>query len=279
MTLQHNSYGKSAVRLTKVIRTPHRHELMEITVDVLLEGDFSESYLTGDNRKLIATDSMKNTVYVLAKENEFASIEDFASLICRHFRKTYPQVESTSATIAQTRWERIDVNGKKHPHAFVGGDSEKRTCSVKIGKQGVSAIGGISGLEVLKTTDSEFSDFVTDRYRTLKDAKDRIFATSVEASWTYDQGVSDFNGCYAAIRGALLATFAAHYSLSVQQTLLAMGEAALAACAEVRDIELKMPNQHRIPFNLDPFGLKNSNEIFVPTDEPFGMITGIVARK
>jgi len=278
-TLQHNSYGKSSVRLTKVIRTPQRHELMEMSVDLLLEGNFAESYLTGDNRKLIATDSMKNTVYVLAKENEFTSIEDFAHLICRHFCKTYPQVESAEATIAQTRWERIELDGKKHPHAFVGGDSEKRTCSVKIGKQGATATGGISGLEVLKTTDSEFSDFVTDRYRTLKDAKDRIFATSVEATWTYGQGASDFNGCYAAIRAALLATFAAHYSLSVQQTLLAMGEAALAACAEVRDIELKMPNQHRIPFNLEPFGLKNSNEIFVPTDEPFGMITGTVARK
>jgi urate oxidase len=131
---------------------------------------------------------------------------------------------------------------------------------------------------VLKTTASEFSNFVTDRYRTLKDTKDRIFATTVDAEWTYSIRKADFNGSFSAIRTALLTTFATHHSLAVQQTLLAMGEAALAASPAIQSIDLKMPNQHRIPFNLEPFGIKNDNEIFVPTDEPFGMITGVVTR-
>jgi len=66
--------------------------------------------------------------------------------------------------------------------------------------------------------------------------------------------------------------------VAVQQTLYAMGEAALSATASISEIELQLPNQHRIAFNLEPLGLKNANEVFVPTTEPFGMITGTVRR-
>ena len=279
--LQHNAYGKSSIRLTKVMRGPKRHELLELSVDVLLEGDFADSYLTGDNRKIVATDSMKNTVYVLAKENKFESVEEFAIILARHFVATYSQVKTVTISISQTKWDRIAVDDQPHPHSFVDGGSERRTCKAKIERKtsGPVLTGGIAGLQVLKTTGSEFSDFVSDQYRTLKDARDRIFATTVDAVWTYAAEKPDFNGCFDLIRNALLQTFAKHHSLAVQQTLLAMGEAALTACPVIQSIDLKMPNQHRIPFNLEPFGLKNENEIFVPTDEPFGMITGVVTRK
>lgn len=274
-TLHHNSYGKSSVRVTKVMRQSHRHDLIEMSVDVLLKGDFAESYAKGDNRKIIATDSMKNTVYVLAAENKFDCIEQFALILCKHFKTTYPQISAVDVAIEQTRWNRIEPGKEPHPHAFVSGGSEKRTCGA--GREGLS--GGITALEVLKTTGSEFSGFVSDRYRTLKDASDRIFATSIEAQWKYNKETADFNSTFDAIRTAVLNTFAAHHSLSVQQTLLAMGQAALDAAPAIDSIDLKLPNQHRIPFNLEPFELKNNLEIFVPTDEPFGLIAGIVKRE
>jgi urate oxidase len=80
------------------------------------------------------------------------------------------------------------------------------------------------------------------------------------------------------IRAALLNVFATHDSLAVQQTLYAMGEAAIDACAEISEIELTMPNQHRLLVSLQPFGLENPNEIFVPTNEPFGLICGTISR-
>ena len=262
------------------MRGPQWHELLELSVDVLLEGDFADSYLTGDNRKIVATDSMKNTVYVLAKENKFGAIEEFASLLCGHFTSTYSQVKTTTISISQTKWDRIDVEGRPHPYAFVDGGSERRVCRATLGEKSsrVALTGGIARLQVLKTTSSEFSDFVSDRYRTLKDARDRIFATTVDADWTYSAEKPDFDRCFSDIRAAMLKTFAMHHSLAVQQTLLAMGDAALGVCSSIASIDLKMPNQHRIPFNLEPFGLKNENEIFVPTDEPFGLITGVVTR-
>jgi urate oxidase len=278
--LTHNSYGKSLVRLTKVIHRGDVHDLIELSANIALEGDFAAAYESGDNRKVIATDSMKNTVYVLAREKSFDSIEEFAVLLARHLAQTYPQVARAIVELEQTLWQRINVDGKPHQHSFVAGGSDRRTCKAIVVKpiDKVELTGGIAGLLVLKTTASEFSAFVRDRYTTLPDTTDRIFATSVDAVWPYTQDTGDFNSAYDAIRQSLLETFATHHSLGVQQTLLAMGEAALAACAAIKSIELTMPNKHRLLANLKPFGLENRNEVFVPTDEPHGLISGTVER-
>jgi len=255
---------------------------MEMSVDIELGGDFAASYTKGDNSKVIATDSMKNTVYVLAKENDFNSIEAFAVILARHFVKTYRQVRTVKVWIEQPTWDRVRVNGRSLPHSFVAGSAELRTCRAIFSKENKgppSIISGLKGLKVLNTTDSEFSNFVSDRYRTLKDAADRIMATSVDAHWHYLGGRTEYNANFAAARGAMVKAFATHHSLSVQQTLLKMGEAVLKACPKIRGINFELPNLHRIPFDVERFGLKNGNDIFVPTDEPHGLIKGVVARR
>lgn len=278
--LTDNAYGKSKVRLTKVVRGAGGvHQFFEFSVDIQLRGDFADSYTAGDNSKIIATDSMKNTVYVLAKEQRFASPEEFALLLARHFVATYPQVTAAAVDVEETPWDPIHVAGHPHRHAFVGGGAERRIARANATRASATLSAGITDLVVLKTTASEFHGFVTDRYRTLKDTRDRIFATSVNAEWDYATAdPRDPNGEHWRLRVALLETFATHHSLAVQQTLLAMGEAALAACAAITRIRLQMPNQHRIPFNFEPFGLKNENDIFVTTDEPYGVISGTVER-
>jgi urate oxidase len=275
-----NSYGKSGVRLTKVVRNGKTHTLHEYEVAVQITGDFAASYTRGDNRKCIATDSVKNTVYVLAKENSFASAEEFALLLARHFPRTYKQVDACSVEITESRWDRIIVGGKPHAHAFVNGGSEIHTASAQVDKNGPSpaVFGGVDNLMVLKTSNSAWKEFWSDRYRTLKDTDDRIFATAVTAKWRYGKLNADFVGLAVAARSAMLETFATHNSLGVQQTMYAMGEAALAAAPGIRNIHLRLPNQHRIPFNLDPFGLKFENDIFVWTDEPYGDISAFVER-
>jgi urate oxidase len=80
------------------------------------------------------------------------------------------------------------------------------------------------------------------------------------------------------IRQALVETFAAHQSRSVQHTLHAMGEAALNACADVSEISLSLPNRHHVLVDLQPFGLDNPNEVFVATDQPYGLIEATVRR-
>jgi urate oxidase len=279
-TLGFNSYGKSRVRLTKVVRRGPVHELFEIDADVQLQGAFERAYTHGDNRDVIATDSIKNTVYVLAKEHAFTSVEQFAGIVANHFIQTYPQVSGATVELKQAAWQRIAVDGKPHDHAFTSAGPQRRLARATLQRDGmVVIVGGVLDLVVLKTTASEWRDFVTDRYRTLKDTADRIMATKVNAEWTYTDPAADYNAAFDAINNAILTTFAVTHSLGVQQTIMAMGNAALAACGAIGSINFTLPNLHRIPFNLEPFGLKFDNDIYVATDEPHGLICGVVTRE
>lgn len=278
--LSGQSYGKSNVRLTKVTRHADRHDLVELAIDVQLEGDFAESYLSGDNRKVVATDSMRNTVYALAADHPLVDPESFALALAEHFLARYPQVSAAMVAARETLWRRMDTPAGPHPHSFLGGGPETRTCRVRKTRDEVSVAAGLAGLPLLKTTESAFRDFVRDEFTTLADADDRIFATLLDAEWTYARAAGiDWNAAFAQIREAMIEVFAGHKSLAVQQTMYAMGERVLAVCKDVSRVDLAMPNQHRIPFQLAPLGRANRNEIFVTTSEPFGLITATVSRE
>ena len=274
-----NSYGKAAVRLTKVVRHGAVHTLFEFNVEIMLEGKFEAVYLEGDNSRCIPTDTMKNTVYALAKKHEFESGEEFARILAGHFIETFLHVFRATVTLEQVLWDRIVVDGKPHDHSFAKSTTARRTATARAQRgEPITLTGGVTGLEVIKTTKSGFAGFLRDQYTTLKETTDRIFGTSVDAAWTYDSAEADFNAGFAAARRAILDVFATHDSLGVQQTIFAMGEAVLAAVPAICEISFTMPNQHRLLVNLEPFKMTNSNEIFVTTSEPFGLIKGTLAR-
>ncbi len=277
--LTQNAYGKSQIRLTKVTRHPDYHEIKELSVNIQLEGDFEASYTMGDNSRIIATDSMKNTVYLLAKDHPLTSIESFGQALADHLLEKYTHVSTAQIELSEQPWQRIVVNGREHPHAFAGAGNEKRTCSVTRTRTGLNIKSGLDDLLLLKTTDSAFAGFIRDRYTTLPETGDRILATILTANWTYGESSVDWNGCHQRIRQTVLEIFAQHKSLSVQETLYAMGEAALSACKQIEHISLIMQNKHRLLVNLQPFGLENKNEILVATEEPYGLITGTMSRR
>jgi urate oxidase len=279
VVLAHNSCGKSKVRLTRVTRHADRHDLKHLDIAIQLEGDFAASYLQGDNSQVIATDTMKNTVYILAKERGVADIESFGQLLVDHFLKEYSQVSSATITLVEEPWKRLVAHGQEQPHAFTGGGSEKRTSIITGQRQGSHVESGLDGLLLLKTTKSAFTGFVRDRYTTLPETRDRIFATSLTAFWLYRALPEDCDQSHRVIRQTLLDVFAEHNSLGVQQTLCAMGTAALEVCGQIDEITLRMPNKHHLLVNLQPFGLDNKNEVFVATDEPYGLISGTMRRE
>jgi urate oxidase len=276
--LTHNAYGKSHIRLTKVTRHADRHDLKELYVAVQLEGDFAASYLHGDNSRVVATDTMKNIIYALAKGHPLADVESFGQALANHFLQHYPHVSSAAVRLEEQPWQRLLIDGREHPHAFAGGSTEKRTCTVTRTRQALRVESGLDDLPLLKTTDSAFAGFLRDGYTTLPETDDRIFATVLSASWLYGVAAADWNHCHSLIRQTLLEVFARHKSLAVQQTLHAMGAAALEACSQIEQITLRMPNQHRLLVNLQPFGLENKNEIYMATEEPYGLITGTLRR-
>jgi urate oxidase len=276
VTLSWNRYGKSQVRLVKVRRARDPHEIVDLTIAVQLEGAFEAVYTEGDNSPCIATDTMKNTVYALARHDAIEHTEAFACRLAEHFAAK-PAVSRARISAIEHRWDRLSVGGRPHPHAFVQPGGERWTAVATKDAAGTEVVAGLENLVVLKTTDSAFAGFPRDEFTTLPDTDDRILATSVTASWTYRRGTTDFAARHR-IRTALVETFAAHQSQSVQQTLSAMGNAALDACADAASITLTMPNRHHLLVNLEPFGLDNPNEIFVATEQPYGLIEATITR-
>ena len=278
IVLGQNNYGKSEIRLVKVVRGVDRHELRDLTVDVVLEGDFEAAHLRGDNAGLLATDTMRNTVYALAKDNLTGSIETFGSVLVDHFLEAGPTVEHTRVRIVEHPWDRIRVDGRVHEHSFVRGSGERT--AVVTGDPGGSRVeAGIDDLLVLKTTNSGFEGFLRERYTTLPETDDRILATVITASWLYgDPTGLDFDGLWRRVRGRILETFTDHYSPSVQDTLYRMGKAVLQEFPEVEKIHLSLPNNHHLLYDLGRFGMENDNEIFHATSEPYGLIEGTVER-
>ncbi|AGM08529.1 factor-independent urate hydroxylase [Amycolatopsis japonica] len=274
ITLGPNQYGKAEVRLVTVQREGTVHHLKDLTVSTSLRGDLAATHLTGDNADVVATDTQKNTVYAFAKEAPVGEIEDFALRLGRHFVGSFEHITGARILIDEHGWNRISG----HDHAFSQAGSEKRTTAVTVQGDQAWVVSGLDDLVVLKSTGSEFHGFPRDEYTTLAETNDRILATAVTARWRYQGDGIDWATSHAEVRRIMLETFADKHSLSLQQTLYAMGEAVLKEREEVAEVRLSLPNKHHFLVDLSPFGLKNDNEVFYAADRPYGLIEGVVLR-
>lgn len=283
-------YGKSRIRLMKVVRHPEHHDLYDWTVQIMLTGDFTAAHLEGDNSKVLPTDTMKNTVYSRACESQATTMEQFAMELADFFLEHNTQVQSVEITVEGSMWKRLSVDGQHHPSTFIHGSSEIETAVVERARtiplsgdeyQPFRVTSGIDHLLILKTSHSAFEGFLKDPLTTLQDASDRLLGTVVKASWRYTapSASTDFGHLRTVVRETMLQTFAHHHSKSVQHTLYAMGEAALAAVPAIDEVSLVMPNKHCLLVDLSRFGLDNPNLIFRPTDEPHGTIEARLRRK
>src|SRR5918998_6594978 len=278
IVLGQSNYGKSDVRLVKVQRDTERHEITDVRVDVALEGDFEAAHVEGDNTDLLATDTMRNTIYALAKDHLTGDIEEFGIKLVEHFLEAGPRVEHARIRFVEHLWDRIVVDGEEHEHSFVQA-AGKRTATVEGDASGVAVEAGLDDLLVLKTTNSGFEGYLHEQYTTLPETDDRILATVVVASWRYDTADVDFGQTWRGVRDRILETFTDHYSPSVQNTLYRMGEAVLEKYPEIQKIHFSLPNRHHIPYDLQRFGIENAGEIFHASAEPYGLIEGTVQRK
>ncbi len=275
----HDSYGKSRVRLMKVERNGDMHKLQNITVAIAFEGDFTEVHRVGDNSQVLPTDTMKNTVYTLAHQTrEIEEIEVFALRLADYFLAENSQVNRVIIDIAEHGWTRIVVDGKPHEHSFTKEGDEKRTAKITATREAATMESGVENLIVLKTAKSGFAGFVKDRYTTLPETGDRIFATAITANWRYSEADAATREAWQNARQTILEVFARHDSLSVQHTLYAMGEAVLEKFPDIAEIYFSLPNIHCLPVDFTRFGMENDNRIFIPTDEPHGLIEARLSR-
>ncbi|MDQ2965169.1 MAG: urate oxidase [Chloroflexota bacterium] len=274
-----NRYGKSAIRLVKVIRHADRHEVRDLTVEVILEGDFAAAHEDGDNANVVATDTMKNTVYAFAREHLTGAVERFGHVLARHF-VALNAVERATVSIDEHRWVRVPTDDGPAPDAFFRSGDFTRTAVVSATEAGTSVEAGVRDLTVMKTRKSAFTGFPRDEYTTLPEVDDRIMATMVSATWRYGDGAEpvDYDASFDAIGATLLEVFAEHQSPSVQATVWIVGRAILERHLEVDEVRMSLPNLHHWLVDLSPFGQPNDGEIFVATREPHGLIEATVRR-
>ncbi|GII53852.1 uricase [Planotetraspora thailandica] len=274
-----NRYGKAETRVVRVTRHGDAHHIKDLNVSTSLSGDMEEVHLSGDNAAVLATDTQKNTVYAFARKHGIGAIEDFALLLARHFVDSQPTIHHARVAIEEYAWERNAEAG----HSFVRSGRETRICVAHYDGTRAWVVSGLTGLVVLNTTNSEFWGYIKDEYTTLPETRDRILATAVDATWRHavpDPGeAADWDKSYDAARQALLAAFAGTYSLSLQQTLYAMGSRVLADCPGVCEVRLSLPNRHHFLVDLSPFGLDNDGEVYFAADRPYGLIEGTVLRE
>jgi urate oxidase len=283
VSLGANKYGKAENRVVRIVRDSPRHEIIDLSVTSQLRGAaLADSYLEGDNALVVATDTQKNTVFAFAKEHGIPSPEEFLLTLSRHFTGEFDWIEGGLWQAEQYEWDRILVDGQPHDHSFVRKGQGTRLAAVQVVDGQTHVTGGVKDLTVLKSTGSAFKGFPRDRYTSLVETDDRIMATSVTGRWRFlpeavDAGI-DYNALYAEVSAVLLSTFATVHSLALQQTLFAMGRAAIEARPEIAEVRFAMPNKHHFTYDLSQFGLENHNEVFYAADRPYGLIEGTVVR-
>ncbi|KAH9962542.1 uricase [Lactifluus volemus] len=321
-------YGKDKVRVFRVVRDPESkvHDVVEYNVTVLVEGAIETSYTQSDNSVIVATDSMKNITNYLAKVSPHVlDPARFALHLAAHLLARYAHLDKAWVTVEQLRWARIGTGAGPassdavgHKHAFWRDGADKRFVDVEVtrksddGNDGAVArvAGGLKDLLVLKSTGSAFENFVRDEYTTLGEVNDRIFSTSVDLRYTYEevdlrlprdekrldfgeQNLNENEGGQlytwedakvgALAREITLDVFANDESASVQATLYKMGQRVLAENAGVKTVEYTLPNKHYIAVDMKYIGMDNTTpkkaEVFTPVDAPSGLISATISRR
>lgn len=285
-----NQYGKAENRVVRLYRDSARHEIRDLNVSTALRGDFRAAHESGDQANVLPTDTQKNTAFAFAKEHGVTSPEDYALTLGARFLGVTPAAAASRIEVEEYAWDRIEVGGSGHDHAFVKRGGEVRTTVVTRARSDqdpdqtkVWVVSGVKDLVVLKSTGSEFKGFLKDEYTTLQETDDRILATSLVARWRYEDDAvasgTDWNKSFEDIRQVMLETFATTYSRALQESLYAMGSAVLEAHPDVAEVKFSAPNKHHFLVDLAPFGLDNPGEVFVAADRPYGLIEATVQRE
>ncbi|MBH0778260.1 factor-independent urate hydroxylase [Nocardia bovistercoris] len=283
IVLADNRYGKAENRIVRIYRDDARHEIRDLNVSTELRGDFADAYVEGDQRKVLPTDSQKQTAYAYAKRPGAQPVEDYALALAAHFVDEIEPVRRARVEVDEYAWQRVTVGKLEHDHTWVRSGPEIRTVTVTVDGAGVDqrawVIGGVKDLVILKSTGSEFADFLVDDFTVLEPTRDRMLATALHARWRFAGTTGlDWDEIHTGIRASMLEVFATHHSKALQQTLFEMGKAALEAYPVLAEIRLTAPNKHHFAYDLKRFGIENHGEVFHADDRPYGLIHATVAR-
>ena len=261
----------------------------EVSMEVLGQG-FLAAYTEGDNRAVVATDTMKNVILRHALEHDGSALEGFLDALGHRFLGTYPEMEGLRLSARELPFERVAIggSGERSDRVFSLGGGDRAIAGLELSRAEDGSVGlvdarsGQVGLRLLKTTGSAFTRFVRDEYTTLPERGDRPLYLGLDVHWRYADAadaVGDDPARYvpsAAVRALLVEVFDEVVSESIQQLVHVMGERLLATFPQLAEVAFEAQNRTRDPLDES----RGPGEVRAFTD-PFpawGLITLTLSR-
>ncbi len=194
----YRTYAEPLTGITPIPESPfagRENILTAAEIEVVVHGtEFLEAYTVGDNRKVVATDTMKNFIHAASLEARARCLEEWLLEVGTAFLETYPHME------------RLTMLGRELPYpaalvpaadGFAASDRlfSRDRCDAGVarlelarGDAGVTITDHESGrrdLQLIKITGSAFADFARDEHTTLPERPDRPLYIWLNVGWRY----------------------------------------------------------------------------------------------
>ena len=234
-------YGKHNVSF---YRTHPTRGLLGGRVSIDVFGDnFMPAYTEGDNREVVATDTMKNFVYAMALEYQGSSHEGFTAFLGRRFLQTYPQMRWLRLTTYETPFV-------QHSDKLLSPlENDFGTVELEIGREGARSLRcGRRNLRLVKLTGSAFKEFARDSYTTLPEVTDRPLFIYLDVFWRYgriDDAIADGPARIPSesVRDSVVRTFDDFVSMSIQHLVYEMGRRLLEQFPALSEVSFEAQNR------------------------------------
>ena len=264
--------------MLRIVRRGDRHDPKDLTVSCRFEGDFSASFVEGRSEGLVPGEALKNLVHRTARTDGHGEIEPFALALCERLLESFPRITKVRVDVAEQSWARLEIGGKAQGQAFEAGGGERRTTAVTSNGRQIAVVSGIEQLSLLRSAGLRPPAPQEDSSG-LQDGVQRLLVGALGARWTYSSPDVTFGPYRQGVRAVIVETFAAHARLSVEHTLHAIAEVALASYPEIVDITLSMQERPFRPADLFSAGVENPDDLFLVVDEPLGTVEVTLERE
>jgi urate oxidase len=203
-------YGKADVKVYRTSAEPlsgispipespfqgRDNALVAAEIEVVVHGtEFLEAYTKGDNRKVVATDTMKNFIHATSLTARARTLEEWLLEVGTAFLETYPHMERLTMLGRDLPFPATVVPGnggfEASDRLFSRDRCDAGSARLELARDGGGRViitdheSGRRDLQLIKITGSAFADFARDEHTTLPERRDRPLYIWLDIGWRY----------------------------------------------------------------------------------------------
>jgi urate oxidase / 2-oxo-4-hydroxy-4-carboxy-5-ureidoimidazoline decarboxylase len=261
----YRTHGKPLAGVTQIPESPFAgrdNTLMAAEIEVVVRGEvFLDAYTQGDNRRVVATDTMKNFIHAASLDCPAATLEGWLHHVGSRFLETYPHMERLTMVGRELPFPPAIVQAEDgdgfaaSDRLFARERNDRSTASLDLERDGGGGIlisghrCGRADMQLIKITGSAFADFARDEHTTLPERRDRPLYIWTDIGWRYADG-ADALGADASryVAGDQVADLAASVfhsfvSLSIQHLVHEIGLRMLERWPQLAEVSFEATNR------------------------------------